>query len=114
MRILICASLVLGGCTTVRMTEQGESRLYLGVVRVTVPDRSGDLVAFSVKTAGVGWQRGPWLGWRSDNWVEADPAKCQLLVVIRSPAEAGNAAEVLRALEGRSACVADYTESLRH
>ncbi|MDF0487355.1 hypothetical protein PX554_04375 [Sphingomonas sp. H39-1-10] len=107
-------ALALCGCTSVQVADRGESRVYLGVVRVTVPDRAGDLVAYSVKTAGAGWHRGPWLGWRSDTWVEADPAKCQLLVVIRSGVEARNAAEVLRALEGRNACVADYTGSLRH
>lgn len=109
---MIFAVLALGGCTTVTLSERGDSRLYLGVVRVTVPARAGDLSAVSVKTAGLGWQHGPWLGWRSDDWVEADPARCQLLVVIRSPAEARNAAAVLRALEGR-ACVADYTDGLR-
>lgn len=97
-----------------QLTERGSTRTYLGIVRVTVPDRSGNLVAYSVKAAGAGWHAGPWLGWRSDNWVEADPSKCQLLVVIRSAAEARNAAEVLRALRGREACVVDYTGTLRH
>lgn len=111
---MVWAALALGGCTSVQLTERGGTRTYLGIVRVTVPDRSGNLVAYSVKAAGAGWQAGPWLGWRSDNWVEADPSKCQLLVVIRSAAEARNAAEVLRALGGRDACVVDYTGTLRH
>jgi hypothetical protein len=36
------------------------------------------------------------------------------LVVIRSTAEAAGAAEVLRALKGKDACVADYSERARH
>lgn len=104
---------MLGGCAGIDLAPSGESRLYVGVVRVKVPAKSGNLVAISVDALGAGWRQGPWLGWQSDSWVEADPAKCQLLIVIRSAAEARNAAEVLRALEGRDACVVDHTGSLR-
>lgn len=113
MRILTLLMLMLAGCTSIDFASSGETRTYVGIVRVKVPAKSGNLVAVSVESVGAGWRRGPWLGWQSDHWVEADPGRCQLLVVIRSAAEARNAAEVLRALEGRDACVVDHTGSLR-
>lgn len=103
----------LAGCTSIELTPKGSKRLYLGALLVTVPDRQGDLAAYSVKGLGAGWQSGPWLGWRSDHWVSADPAKCQMLVVIRSAAEAENATKVLERLKGEDICVADYTSASR-
>lgn len=113
LRSLVCAAMLLGGCTTVHISDRPRTRTYLGLVRVVVPQRSGDLVAYSLRAVGVGWEAGPWLGWRSDSWFAADPAKCQLLVVIRSEAQSRNAVEVIRSLEGRNPCVIDETGSLR-
>lgn len=104
---------LLGGCTTVPVAERGRTRTYVGVVRVTTPDRAGDISAVEVTGVGVGWDDGPWLGFRAGNWISADPGRCQLLVVIRSPAQAANAAQVLETLKGDGICVADYTRTLR-
>ena len=87
--------------------------MFIGVVRVTMPDRKGELSAIDVKTLGFGWDAGPFVGWRAGNWVMADPAKCQLLIVIRSPAQAENAAKVIQSLEGQEPCIADFTHTLR-
>lgn len=87
---------------------------FLGLVRVVVPERQGKLAAVDVKALGAGWDKGPFLGWQAGNWIVADPADCQLLVVIRSPAQAENAAKVLQSLRGQNACIADYTHSLPH
>lgn len=102
----------LGGCTTVQLGEKGTSRIYLGAVRVVMPDTKGQLSAIEVQSLGIGWDKGPYLGWRAGNWVIADPKECQLLIVIRSPAQADNAAKVLSALEGQDPCIVDYTHSL--
>jgi hypothetical protein len=112
LRHLLALPLALCGCSTVRLDDEGVSRWYVGVVRVVLPDSRGKLAAVDVKSLGVGWDAGPYLGWRSGNWIIADPADCQLLVVIRSPAQAANAAAVLKSLEGTQACIADYTHSL--
>ena len=86
----------------------------LGLVRIVVPDGQGKLSAIDVKTLGVGWDRGPYLGWKEGNWIVADPANCQLLIVIRSTAQAENASKVLQALGEQQPCVVDYTHRLHH
>lgn len=108
---------MLTGCTTVRVGEaggRGSVRTYVGVVQVMLPDQKGALAAVDVRSLGLGWDAGPYLGWKAGNWVIADPAKCQLLIVIRSPAQAENAAKVIQSLEGQAPCIADYTHLLRH
>lgn len=108
--------LLLSGCTNVVTgLESGASqtRTYIGVVRVKLPERTGSLVALDVQSLGIGWDQGPYLGWKAGNWVIADPAQCQLLIVIRSPAQAENAAKVIQSLGGQNACIADYTRTSR-
>ena len=112
-RLVIVLLMILTGCTTVKSGDGGMIRWYLGVVRVELPDKTGKLAAVDVKTLGIGWDAGRYLGWKAGNWIIADPADCQLLVVIRSPAQAENAATVLKSLGGTQACIADYTHSLR-
>lgn len=81
----------------------------MGIARITIPARQGDLTAIDVKALGGGWDNGPWLGWRHDSWISADPSQCQMLVIIRANVEAANAASVLDKLKGDTLCVADYS-----
>ncbi len=83
------------------------------MTRIVMPDSTDKLSAIDAKTLGVGWDRGPYLGWKSGNWIVADPAQCQLIVVIRSAAQAANAAKVLQSLRGQQPCIVDYTHRLR-
>jgi hypothetical protein len=109
------AAILLPACAA-QNVENGagaRTRTFVGIVQVTTPARAGDLAAVDIKTLGLGWDAGPWLGWRAGSWISADPAKCQLLVVIRATAEAANAAQVLQTLKGKDLCVADYTHTLR-
>lgn len=99
----------LCGCMSVGPPGAGATKTFVGVVRVRMPQVVGDLSSADVHGLGLGWDAGPWLGWRSGNWVIADPSKCQLLVVIRSPAQAANAVEVLQALKGKQLCMVNYT-----
>lgn len=104
---------LLAACTTVQAGEGRSSRLFVGVVRVVMPERKGDVTAIEVKALGIGWDSGPFIGWRAGSWITADPAKCQLLIIIRSPAQAENAAKVIQSLEGQEPCIADFTHTLR-
>lgn len=104
---------LLAGCTTVKFADRGESSLYVGVTRVIKPATVGDVKAVEVKSLGLGWDAGPYLGWKSGKWVAADPEKCQLLVVIRSPAQAKNAIDVLKTLKGQQPCLVDSTVPAR-
>lgn len=112
--LAIMASL-LCGCTTINLVttddvtaRRFDERAYLGAVRIRLPQITGkQLAAVDVETLGLGWTGGPVLGWQSGRWVYADPTQCQMLVIIRSPAQAENAKDILQALEGEKLCFVD-------
>ena len=95
------------------LNKRTRSATYVGIVRVIAPDHPGDLTAAEIKVLGVGWDRGPFAGWKAENRVSADPSECQLLVIIRSAAQAENAAHVLRQLRGQDLCIAYFTRNSR-
>lgn len=113
MRALGAAAAValLAGCATAA-PQSSSSRLYFGLVRVVAPAVKGDTTATEVTALGLGLENGVWAGWRRSSWVSADPAKCQLLVIIRSNADATHAAQVLRSLEGVNPCIVDQSRTL--
>jgi len=115
---LVAACCLLTACTSVTVGEGGgETITGIGVVRVELPPTKGGVVAVKRSGLGLGWDElpagGAWLGYSDSEWVIADPGDCQLLVIIRSAAEAENAAKVLFALEGSSPCVVDHTNTLQ-
>lgn len=107
---LATAAVALCSGCTVTMPGEGPAHeiVSVGVTRIIVPERKGNLVAF--RRAGVGLGFGDaagsaaWLGFDKSEWVIADPASCQLLVVIREDVEAENAARILQSLEGENIC----------
>ena len=109
----IFVALMLGACTVNTTGARGTSRYVFGLAKITIPDRQGQLAAVSVKALGLGWDSGPFLGWRDSSWVIADPAQCQLVVIVRSGVEAENATRVLEQLKGEQVCVADFSNTLR-
>lgn len=112
-RLLVIAGMLLAGCASVEPGRSANRQFHLGAVSVRVPTTSGNVSAVSVKTLGIGWDNGLYLGWRSGAWVTADPSKCQLLIIIRSAAEAANAIKIIKSLEGQEPCIVDFTNSLR-
>ena len=105
---------LLGGCATIRAGEGGRSATYVGVVRVILPATRGNVSAVDVRSLGMGWDDGPYFGWWSRNSVSADPGQCQLLVVIRSPAQAEHAEKIIKAMEGQHPCLVDFTAAQPH
>ena len=87
------------------------STTHLGIVKVVRPTTAGATSVTDVRALGIGWDKGVWLGWRAGSWIEADPSRCQIVIIIRSAAEAANAVSVLRAIEGTKPCVVDYTRA---
>ena len=112
MRFALALTLFTCACTTVEAGGSRQSQFYWGATSVEIPQTQGDVSAISVRTLGIGWDRGPFLGWRAGSWISADPGNCQLLIIIRSPVESSNAIEIIRALEGQNPCIVDYTNSL--
>lgn len=116
--LLVLGIVLLCGCTTVNVmpaVDQGVSteyqdRTYIGITRLRLPSTQGYVQAADVKTLGAGWQSGPFVGWNASNLVTSDPAKCQLLIVVRSAAQAENAAKIISSLKGQDPCIVDYTK----
>jgi len=113
LRVALLFVFLLGGCASVQAGGRQQTFFHLGATSVTVPQTQGDVSAISVSTLGIGWEEGIFLGWRSSNWITADPANCQLLIVIRSDVEAANAIQIINALGGQRQCIVDYTNTLR-
>ncbi|MGB5483860.1 hypothetical protein [Parasphingorhabdus sp.] len=115
--LLIFLSGALTGCTTINMVQQDgvaatayQQSTHIGITRLRLPASQGNVQAADIKTLGVGWQSGPFIGWNASNLVTADPSECQLLIVVRSAAQAENAAKIISSLEGQDPCIVDYTE----
>lgn len=107
---LVPATPLLAACAVVSPPTTGHSRLYVGAVRISTPLTSGPVTVTEVQAVGIGFEDGAWLGWRKGSWVSADPAKCQLLVIIRSGVEAAQAAHVFKLLGGTSPCIVDQSQ----
>lgn len=110
--------LMLSGCTTINIVPQdsgavSETResIHIGILKLRLPATRGNVQAADVKTLGAGWQSGPFLGWNASNLITANPADCQLLIIIKSPAQAENAAKIISSLEGQGPCIVDYTQN---
>lgn len=111
-------SAVLAGCTVINVgTGQTADITSVGIVRVRVPVVVEGLVAIERQGAGLGWDSlpgsGTYVGWSDARWVMADPRHCQLLIVIRTPAQAEHAKDILSKLEGESPCVVDQSGGLQ-
>jgi hypothetical protein len=112
-RLMVIGALLLAGCTTIDPGRSPSDHFHVGAVSVRVPATQGDVTAVSVKTLGLGWDGGLYVGWRSGAWVTADPSRCQLLIIIRTAVQASNAIKIIKSLEGQEPCVVDFTNSLR-
>lgn len=112
---LLCASLAGSGCTTVIVGEGSTHDIVsIGVTRIVVPERKGEVIAFRRTGVGVGFGNAvgssAFLGFDQGEWVLADPAACQMLVVIRSDAETETTLKILEKLEGENICYVNDTQ----
>ena len=115
---LLAAGLSTSGCTSVSVgTADGQEFAGIGFYRVKLPATQGTLVAVDREGVGLGWGSlagsGAYLGYDKSEWVIADPAECQLLIVIKSAAQAENAQEIIALLGDQSPCIVDQTGSLQ-
>ena len=114
--IVVPGLALLSGCTVINVgAGQTADITSVGLVRVRVPVSAENLVAIERTGAGVGWDSLPggsaYLGWSDARWIIADPSRCQLLIVIRTPAQADQAKDIVSKLKGPSLCVIDQSAS---
>jgi hypothetical protein len=107
--ILPCAA-----CTQVSLTEESpeRSRLYVGAVRLQIPETVGNLRALDVSTLGLGVGNGVFLGWRRGQYVFVPTGECQLIVIIQTPLESEHATRILEAAGSEQLCIADFAHTL--
>jgi len=109
---------LLSGCTTIDVGEGEKIDLTaVGIVRVRVPVANESTLAVERSGVGLGFDGlpggGAYLGWSSAKWVIADPAKCQLLVIVRTEAQVRHAQDILSKLKGESPCIVDHSGQLQ-
>jgi hypothetical protein len=116
--MLLISSVALSACQTVSVgTADGHSFSGFGFYRVNLPASHGSLLAVGREGVGVGWGSpvgtNAFLGYDKSDWIIADPEQCQLLVVIRTAAQAENARQIIASIEDKSPCIVDQTGSLK-
>jgi hypothetical protein len=117
MSAAVIATISLSGCTTVNMMPSGNGQpiaaqklTLIGLTKLRFPEIIGNTKAVDVRTLGAGWQSGPFFGWNASNLITANPADCQLIIIVRSSVEAQSAAKIVTALEGKNPCIIDYSK----
>lgn len=115
---LFIASMALSGCQSVSVgAADGQSVSGFGFYRIKLPSSRGSLVAVEREGLGLGWG-GPigtnvFLGYDKSDWIIADPEQCQLLIVIKTAAQAQNAKQIIASIGDTSPCIVDQTGTLQ-
>ncbi len=98
--------LAVSACTTISVGgADGQEFAGIGFYRVKLPATQGSLIAVERESVGVGWGSlagsAVFLGYDKSEWIVADPENCQLLIVIKSAAQAENAKQIIERIGGR-------------
>lgn len=104
---LLCTACV-SSLGNVGPNRNGRTLTYVGIVRLSMPAAQDGITYVDVKTLGLGWGGTAFLGWHAGQWITADPARCQLLVIVRSSVEADSAATLFKSLGEQRPCIADF------
>ena len=112
----LVAPLLLGcgsaGCTTISINDgQALQGHYLGLVSVRVPEAHTGMTAVEAKNFGASFAEGVNLGWSSQSLVTADPAGCQIMIIVKSAAQIANVQQIAKGLKGEKLCLADFSSS---
>jgi hypothetical protein len=114
--IRLVAALLLAagsaGCTTISINDgQALQGHYLGLVSVRVPEARQGMTAIEAKNFGASFADGVNLGWSSQSLVTADPAGCQIMIIVKTAAQLANVQEIAKGLKGEKLCLADFDTS---
>jgi hypothetical protein len=101
-------------CASIDLANPVERReiLAVGAVSVRVPTTFGQVRAIDISTLGVGVDTSVFVGWRRGQFVFVQPNECQLLIIVRSGAEAEHATRLLEAAQGGQICMVDFAGAL--
>ena len=99
-RGLLVSAALLSGCTTVPTNGRAGTHWYFGLVRVTYPEKRGDLIAARVRALGLGYDGGVFLGWSGSDFVFARPEDCRIVIIVRRQADVTHAKTLIKGVEG--------------
>lgn len=110
--LALAVAALCNGCARTIRIGPGDDLLArsfgLTTVRGDLTGRS--LLAYQIRTLGAGSDaQSVFVGWNHSEQVRADPAACQLIVIVRSDAALESARPILEDLKGSSPCIADFT-----
>lgn len=109
---LLCLTFLVSGCASVE-TGNGlgpnvSSRLLVGLVLVRTHEQPGQLIGWQTGVLGAEVSRRRMLiGLGSEAKFEADPAKCQVVIVIKRQTDLAAAQNLVNQFKGGNACIAD-------
>ena len=102
--------LMLSGCTTVTVAE-GETKALtaIGIVRLKLPATPNGSLIVERSGIGLGWDKlpsgGAWLGLSKAQWVIADPATCQLIMIVKNRQQLESSKAILAEMKGDGICI---------
>jgi len=98
--IALVYALLSSGCTSVPTSGRAGDHWYFGLVRVTYPEKHGDLIAAKVRNLGLGFDGGLYLGWHGSDFVFARPEDCRIVIIVRDKADVAQAKSLVQGVEG--------------
>lgn len=109
---LLCLTFLVSGCASVETSNglgpNASSRLFVGIVLVRTHEQPGRLVGWQTGVLGAEVSRRRLLiGAGSEAKFEADPAKCQVVIVIKRQTDLAAAQNLVNQFKGGNACIAD-------
>ncbi len=109
---LSCLTLLAPGCASVDATPglgpNSSSRLLVGIVHVRTQEQPDRLIGWQTSVLGAEVSRRRVLiGVGSEAKFEADPSKCQLVIVIKRQTDLAAAQNLVNQFKGGNACIAD-------
>lgn len=109
---LSCLILLVSGCASVDVGDglgpSSSSRLLAGIVHVRTHEQPGRLIGWQSGVIGAELsQRRLMFGAGSETRFEADPAKCQVIIVIKRKADIAAVQNLVNQFNGGNACIAD-------
>lgn len=102
--------LMLSGCTTVTVAEgETKSLTAIGIVRLKLPATPNGSLIVERSGIGLGWDKlpggGAWLGLSKAQWVIADPATCQLIMIVKNREQLESSKAILAEMKGDGICI---------
>lgn len=109
---LSCLTFLSTGCASVEAGDglgtSSSSRLLVGIVHLRTHEQVDRMVGWQTGVIGAELsQHRLFIGAGTETKFEADPAKCQVIIVIKRKADVAAAQNLVNQFNGGNACIAD-------